>query len=120
MKRVLILTAAVAALSLSTLSAQTFDAVRVHFDQPVQVAGNALPAGNYSITVIKSSGDVPMLRFSSEHGASVVVFASRAQHLAGQSADRTEVVLDNSGPVERVARIQVEGSSTDLVLALHQ
>ena len=120
MKRVLILAASVAALSLSTLSAQTFDGVRVHFDQPVQVAGNALPAGNYSITIIKSSGEVPMLRFSSDHGANVVVFAARAQHLAGGSANRTEVVLDNSGPVERVTRIQVEGSSVDFVLPLHQ
>ena len=118
MKQFLILAAAVTAVSLSTLSAQTFDGVRVHFDQPVQLAGNALPAGVYSITMINSNVNVPMLRFSSDAGVNVVAFASRAQHGAGETASHTDVVLDNSGPVERVARIEVAGSATDYVLPL--
>ena len=116
MKRFLILAAAVAAVSLSTLSARTFEAVRVHLDQPVQVAGNALPAGDYLITIVKSNSDVPMLKFSSDRGANVIVFASREQHLTGELANRTEVVLEKTGAVERVARIEVEGSSIDYVL----
>ena len=115
MKQFLILAAAVTAVSLSTLSAQTFEGVRVHFDQTVHVAGSALPAGDYSITMIKSNGDVPMLRFSSDR-ANVLVFASREQHLAGGSADRTEVLLDKKGSVERITRIEVEGSPIDYVL----
>ena len=118
MKRSLIFAAALAALSLSTLSAQSFVSVRVHFDQPVQAAGTALPAGNYSITMIKSNGDAPLLRFSSDSGVNAVVFASRVQHADGEAASRTDVVLDRSGAVERVSRIEVEGSDTDFVLAL--
>ena len=115
MKRSLIFAAALAALS--TLSAQSFVAVRVHFDQPVQAIGTALPAGNYSITMIKSNGDVPLLRFSSDSGVNAVVFASRVQHADGEAASRTDVVLDRSGAVERVLRIEVEGSDTDFVIA---
>jgi hypothetical protein len=116
MKRSLIFAAAVAALSLSTLSAQTFEAVRVHFDQQVQVAGNTLPAGDYSITMIKSNADVPLLRFSSAAGANAVVFASRAEHQAHEVANHTEVILEKSGSGERVTCIEIEGSSSDLIV----
>ena len=119
MKRILILAAATAALSLSTLSAQSFEGVRVHFDQNVEVAGNTLPAGDYSITMIKSNGDVPLMRFTSDAGFNAVVFASRQQRPVGESAAHTDVILDKSGPVERIARVEVAGSEFYYALPLH-
>ena len=113
-----LITLAFAAFSLTTLSAQTFDSVRVHFDQTVQVAGNALPAGNYVITMIRSNGDVPLVRFTSDHAVSVVAFASRVERFGGDTAPRTDVVLDKTSGVERVAKLEIEGSNADFIFAV--
>jgi len=118
MTRFLFSAAAVAALSLSTLSAQSFETVRVTFDQSVEVAGNVVPAGNYTITEIKLNGEGPLLRFQSDHGVNVVVIASREDRAIDHVAPRTDVVLDTTGPVEQVARIQIAGSLTDYIIPL--
>ena len=116
MKHFLISAAAVAALSISTLCAQSFEAVRVTFERPVEVAGTTVPAGDYTITMIRSNGEVPLLRFEGAHGVNVVAFASRDYRPGSAEASRTEVVLDSSGPVEQVSRIEIGGSATQYVL----
>jgi hypothetical protein len=118
MKNFLMTAAAVAALSISTLCAQSFDSVRVTFDKAVEVAGTSVPAGQYTISVMKSNGDVPLLRFQGEHGVNVVAFASREYRTGNEMAPRTNVVLDTEGATEQVSRIEIEGSTTDYVLPL--
>jgi hypothetical protein len=115
MKRFLISAAAVVALSISTLCAQSFEAVRVTFDKTVEVAGTSVPAGDYTITMIKSNGDIPLLRFQGDHGVNVVAFASRVYRPGSEAAPRTAVVLDTAGPVEQVTRLSIEGSAADYV-----
>src|SRR5437763_1691864 len=105
MARFLFSAVALAALSLSTLCAQTFETVRVTFDQPVEVAGTSVPAGDYTISMVKSNGEVPLLRFQNDHGNAVLVFATRESRPATQTASKTDVVLEKSGLVEQVARI---------------
>ena len=115
MKTILSL-AAFAAFSLTAVNAQTFDSVKVHFDQAVQVASNQLPAGDYTITMLKSNGEVPLLRFASDHGANVLAFATRTERPSGSLASRTEVLLDKTGEVEQVTRIEIEGTAYDYIL----
>ena len=119
MTRFLLSAAAIAAVSLPTLCAQSFETVRVTFDQSVEVSGNVVPAGNYTITEIKSNGEGPLLRFQSDHGVNVVVIASREDRALDNPARRTDLVLDTSGPVEQVARIQIAGSVTDYLIPLN-
>ena len=116
--RILTLAAIAATLSLATLSAQTFEGLRVHFDQAVKLENTLLPAGDYTITMARSNGDIPLLRFSSNHGVNVIVLATREDRPSG-GAERSEVLLDKSGSVERVTRIEVEGSASDFVIPAH-
>ncbi|HEY3739429.1 MAG TPA: hypothetical protein VGL53_06280, partial [Bryobacteraceae bacterium] len=69
MKRYLISLAAGVALCAGGLYAQDFTTIRVHFDQPVGVANNELPAGDYTISMTKSSSEEPVLHFQSDTGA---------------------------------------------------
>jgi len=116
MIRFLFSAVAFAALSLSTLCAQTFESVRVRFDHPVEIAGTSVPAGDYTISMIKSNGDVPLLRFQKDHGNAIVVLATRDFRSQTEIAAKTNVVLETSGSVEQVIRIQIEGSPSDYVL----
>lgn len=113
MKKIVLGLAALATLSLS-LSAQSFTALKVHFNQAVAVGANTLPAGDYTVTEVGHAGS-PMLHFHAEHGANVVVFAEL--ETTNQTATRTDVVLSrDTNNVERVSRIDVEGTNLAYVL----
>lgn len=116
MKRLLTLAAAVAAFTVATVNAQSFEAIKVHFGQTVQVGGNNLPAGDYTVTMVRSNGDIPLLKFAADQGGSVMVFATRSDR--AEPASRTEVQLDKNGDKEHVSRIEIEGSMMDLVFAV--
>jgi hypothetical protein len=115
MKRFLMSAAAVMAACCTSLLAQTFESVRVHFDQPVEVVNHSLPAGDYTISLIRVNAEEPIVRFQSDT-VNVIVLASRDNRAIGQEAPRTDVILDRTGAVPQVTRIQIEGSATDLVL----
>jgi hypothetical protein len=116
MKRFLMSLAAIIAACFTTLLAQSFETVRVHFDQTVDVVNNSLPAGDYTISLISITSEEPLVRFRSDTGQSIIVLASRDNRAAGDEAAKTDVILDKTGSVPQVTRIQIEGSSVDLVL----
>ena len=116
MKRFLMSLAAIIAACFTTLLAQSFETVRVHFDQTVDVVNNSLPAGDYTISLISITSEEPLVRFRSDTGQSIIVLASRDNRAAGDEAPKTDVILDKTGSVPQVTRIQIEGSSVDLVL----
>jgi hypothetical protein len=118
MTRLMISLAAAAALSLTTLHAQDFFSLQVHFDHPVEVVNTELPAGDYRIKMIQSNGTEPLVLFQSVDGRDdVIAIATRDLRGGAQRAPDTDVILDRQGPIEHVARIQIAGSLTDLVLA---
>ena len=101
--------AAVAALSIATLSAQNPE-VRVHLPRAVAAGDNWLAAGDYTIIPMSTSG---VLRFQSENGHSVMV---RAEKEFQSNVDRTEVIIDKSGAAPHITKIEVEGSGVEYVL----
>jgi hypothetical protein len=116
MKRFLMSLTTIIAACFTTLLAQSFETVRVHFDQTVDVVNNSLPAGDYTISLISFTSEEPLVRFRSDSGQSIIVLASRDNRATGDEATKTDVILDNTGSVPQVTRIQIEGSSVDLVL----
>jgi|SRR5580698_2432428 hypothetical protein len=118
MNRLLISLAAVGALSLTTLHAQDFFSLQVHFDHPVEVINTELPAGDYRIKMIQSNGTEPLVLFQSLDGRDDVIAIATRDLRGGQRAPDTDIVLDRQGAIEHVARIQIAGSLTDLVLAV--
>jgi hypothetical protein len=116
MKQLLLSVAAMATLSVATLHAQTFSSLRIHFDQPVIVVDNELPAGDYTIRMVETSGLDPLVLFQSDTGKSVIALAQRDLRRGDQAAPKTDVILDDEGSTEHVARIEIEGSAVDLVL----
>jgi hypothetical protein len=120
MKRLMISAIAFAALANTPLEARplaplTYNFVRVHFDLAVKVANQNLPAGDYTITVLRAIGDERVLRFQSDTGTSGVAVAFRDLRPSDQQALKTDVVLRREGSVARVNRIEIEGSASDLV-----
>jgi hypothetical protein len=116
MKRFLMSAAALVAACCTSLLAQTFESVRVHFDHPVEVVNHSLPAGDYTISLIRVNAEEPIVRFQSDAGVHIIVLASRDNRAVGEEAPKTDVILDRTGAVPQVTRIQIEGSATDLVL----
>ena len=107
MKTVLL---AISALSIATLSAQTPE-LRVHLTQAVAAGDNWLPAGDYTISQMNSPTDV--LRFQSDTGHSVFVFAEKSGQVG---VHRTEVIIDNSGTARHITKIDVEGDGVEYLL----
>jgi|SRR5882724_10210995 len=104
-------TAAAAALSLTTLAAQSIDAIAVHFPQPLMAGGMVLPAGNYTISTLKGLGEVPILRFQNESGESIAVMVTREYLPIDEVSPRSEVIVMADGAnALRVVKIAMEGS----------
>jgi hypothetical protein len=119
MKRLMIFVVSAMALSLTSLHAQNFFSLQVHFDHPVEVVGNELPAGDYRVKMIQSNGAEPLVLFQSADGRDdVIALATRDLRGGADRAQETEVILDRQGSLEHVARIQIAGSLTDLVLTV--
>ena len=112
--------AAAAALSVTSLAAQSVDAVAVYFPQPVNAGGRMLPPGNYTISTLKGVGEIPMLRFQSESGGeTLAVMVTREYLPADEAAQRSEVILSPTGGSElRIDRIVMEGSHFQFVVPL--
>ena len=109
--------AAAAAITFTTLPAQSIDAIAVHFPQPVMAGGRRLPAGNYTVSTLKGVGEVPVLRFQSEAGESMAVMVTREYLASDQVAQRSEVLVVPDGAHGlRIDRIVMEGSSYQFLL----
>jgi len=109
--------AAAPALSITTLPAQSVDAIAVHFPYPLMAGGRVLPAGNYTISALKGGGETPILRFQSEGGEAISVMVTREELSFAQVALSSEVTLvPGSANIPRVQRVLIEGNSFQFLL----
>jgi hypothetical protein len=107
--------------TLATLPAQSIDAIAVHFPKPVLAGGHALPAGNYTISALKPSGEIPVLRFQSEAGETVEVMAAREGLLSDGVALSSEVVVaPENGNGLRIEYVVMEGNPFQFLLSRSQ
>lgn len=110
--------AAAAAFTLTTLPAQSVDAIAVHFPRPVMAGGRTLPAGNYIVSTLKGVGEVPILRFQSEAGESIAVMVTREYLPIDEVSPHSEVTLTAEGDNSlRVVKIAMEGLPFVFVIA---
>jgi hypothetical protein len=99
--------------SVTSVPAQSIDAIAVHLSRPVMVEGHVLPAGNYTISALKGGGDSPVLRFQNEAGEATSVMATREDLAFDQALLASEVTLAAGGGNDflRVERVAMEGNT---------
>jgi hypothetical protein len=112
--------AAASAISMTTIPAQSIDAIAVHFARPVMVEGHVLQAGNYTISALKGGKDNPVLRFQSEAGEATSVMATREELTFDHALRASEVTLAHNGSNEvlRVERVAMEGNTFQFLLPI--
>jgi len=92
----------VALLICGALTAQSPDRMTVKFSTPVMINGATLPAGETTIDVVHSAGNL-MLSFHSDSGENASVLVNRLTDTA--SEDQPRVILDRTGNTYRLNRI---------------
>jgi hypothetical protein len=105
----------------ATLPAQSIDAIAVHFPKPVLAGGSLLPAGNYTVSALKGSGESPVLRFQNETGEAVEVMATREGLLSDGVAISSEVVVaPDNGSGLRIEYVVMEGNAFQFLVSIPQ
>jgi hypothetical protein len=89
--------AAALAMAGTMLAQSTTDRINAHFSTPVVAGGSTLPAGDYTIQVLRGSSDNIILVLRSESGAAVSVSANRFTDSSAATSDRVNLVLVRHG-----------------------
>ena len=106
MKRILLITAALALLASTAASAQTLRlTVNVPFDFTINRA--TLPAGQYAVTSMDTQGDVVAIRNLKSRATRLVLSNSCA---SGNAASQTKLVFHRYGDRYFLSQIWMEGS----------
>ena len=119
MKNTRVSTAALAsALLLSALAmgarqvkAQIVDIVKVNLPFNATIAGNPLPAGEYTIQSANEMNGSPILMFRSDKGKTVEVLARLISRPDNSAAHRTEIVLEERGNERNLVKLWIEGEA---------
>lgn len=108
--------AAVFSLGTGPLSAQALDGIRVKFAAPVVAASTTLPAGSYTIRVLPSQSESPVLAIEPENGGGVVVLAERSER---PSSESTSVTLERHNGVLAITTVHMPDADYRLIAATH-
>lgn len=108
---------ATALLTLTSLPAQNMNALAVHFPQPTLAGGRLLSAGNYTLSTMRGTGEVPILRFQNEVGYSIAVMVTRDYLALDELVQRSEVMVVVEGDTLRVLRVAMEGLPFQFIIA---
>ncbi|HEY1340063.1 MAG TPA: hypothetical protein VGF59_21265 [Bryobacteraceae bacterium] len=104
MKVLTSLCAAVLAIAGSALAQSTLDRISVRFDTPVTAGNTKLPAGDYTIQVLRGSGDNVILVARSS-GSTVSLIANRISEPLSDTGDQVTLVMNRRGADLHLDRI---------------
>lgn len=105
MKRILLLLAL--CVSALTVNASTGETLYVRLAQPTIVGEATLPAGEYTVHVLRPNGDTPVLAFQGKDKAALVIATQTP--LNTESTAAAELVLSRTGDQFKLLKVIVNG-----------
>ena len=103
-KLAMILCAAALAVCGSLHATNMTDTVMVRFATPVVIGSRTLPAGEFTIHILRGQGNV-VLSVSAEDGETSTVLVNRLREDAPETDGRASVVLERHGGEMRLERL---------------
>ena len=104
---VLLLSALVA----SPATAQIVNVIKMNLPFDATIAGNALPAGEYTIQAVNGNNGSPILAFRSDKGKTVEVLALMISTPDNSTSPHTEIVLEERGNDKDIVKLWMQGQA---------
>ncbi len=109
MKKTLVALSVCLGSMLGVAFAQNGTSLTVILPYAASLGKTTLPAGEYTVREIQTSGNAAALEFRSNSGPSVNVMAGEIPMDTDKLATRTEVVLKSDGETYRIDKVYMEG-----------
>ena len=93
------------------LTAQIVDVIKVNLPFNATIAGNPLPAGEYTIQSTNETHGSPILMFRSDKGKTIEVLATLISRPYNSASHRTEIVLEERGNERNLVKLWIEGEA---------